>query len=62
MDFQKFVDGFKTMTCVISVEILDDGSYGAIKIVTGNKPYIDSIEQVNPDAPEMLTHKFVPNL
>ena len=62
MDFQKFVDGFKTMTCIISVEILDDGSYGAIRIVTGNKPYIDSIEQVNPDAPEMLTHKFVPNL
>ena len=61
MDFQKFVDGFKSMTCVISVEIRDDGSYGAIKIVAGNKAYIDSIEQETPDAPKMLTNKFIPN-
>ena len=43
MDFKTFVDGFKTMTCIISVEKFPDGSYGNIRIVTGNKAYIDSI-------------------
>ena len=60
MDFKAFVDTFNTMTCVISVEKFSDGSYGNIRIVTGNKAYIDSIEN-SPDAPKMLTNKFVPN-
>ena len=61
MDFQKFVDGFKSMTCVVSVEKLENGGYGAIKIVAGNKAYIDSIEKESPNTPKMLTNKFVPN-
>ncbi len=60
MDFKTFVDNFKTMTCVISVEKFPDGSYGNIRIVAGNKAYIDSIENM-PDGPQMLTKKFVPN-
>ena len=60
MDFQKFVDGFLPMTCVISVEKLPDGKWGEIRIVAGNKAYIDSIEN-NPDAPKMLRSKFIPN-
>ncbi|MBO7638760.1 MAG: GGDEF domain-containing protein, partial [Treponema sp.] len=60
MDFQKFVDTFTTSTCVISVEKLPDGGYGSIKIVTGNKAYIDSIEHAG-DGPHLLTNKFVPN-
>ena len=60
MDFKKFVDNFKTMTCVMSVEKFPDGSYGNIRIVTGNQAYIDSIEKMT-DGPKMLSNKFVPN-
>ena len=60
MDFQKFVDGFDTMTCIISVEKLEDGKWGEIRIVTGNKAYIDSIENM-PDVPKALSAKFIPN-
>lgn len=60
MDYQKVVDSIGVMTCVISVEKKEDGSYGTIRIVTGNKAYIDSIEGAN-GAPKMLTDKFVPN-
>ena len=61
MDFKSFVDMFDVMTCVISVETKEDGSYGEIRIVTGNQAYINSIEHANPDVPQMLTSKFVPN-
>ena len=60
MDFQKFVDGFQTMTCIMSVENLGNGKYGEIRIVAGNKAYIDSIENM-PDMPAALSKKFVPN-
>lgn len=60
MDFQKFVDTFTTSTCIISVEKLPDGGYGSIKIVTGNKAYIDSVEHAG-DGPKLLTSKFIPN-
>ena len=47
------------MTCVISVEKRETG-YGKIRIVTGNQPYIASIEK--PDGGvELMTQKFVPN-
>ncbi len=60
MDFQKFVDTFSAATCVISVEKLPDGAYGKIRIVTGNKAYIDSIEQAG-EGPRLLSSKFIPN-
>lgn len=60
MDFQKFVDGFEPMTCIISVENLGDGKWGEIRIVAGNKAYIDSIEN-NPDMPQAFQKKFIPN-
>ena len=60
MDFQKFVDGFSPMTCVMSVEKLPDGKYGEIRIVAGNKAYVDSIENM-PDAPKAFSNKFIPN-
>ena len=37
MDFQAFVDSIDAMTCVISVEMLDNGHYGDIRLVAGNK-------------------------
>jgi len=60
MDFQKIVDGIGAMSCVVSVEKLENGGRGTIRIVTGNRAYIDSIEKPTPGT-EMLTTKFVPN-
>ena len=60
MDFQAIADSFSTMTCIISVEKKKNGSYGEIRIVAGNKPYIQSIEGM-PDVPQMLSNKFIPN-
>ena len=60
MDLQSYVDGFGAMTCVVSVEKLAGGGYGKIRIVTGNRAYLDSLE--NPvSGMEMLTRKFIPN-
>ena len=59
MDYQKFVDGILPMTCIMSVEKLPDGGYGKIRIVAGNKAYVDSIEGNN--GPKMLMDKFIPN-
>ena len=62
MDFQSFVDKIEPMTCIISVEKFSDGSYGNIRLVAGNKAYIESIE--NKDAissTQMLKNKFIPN-
>ena len=44
MNFQKIVDGISGMACVISVEKITGDAYGTIRIVTGNKAYIESIE------------------
>ncbi|MCR5410493.1 MAG: EAL domain-containing protein [Lachnospiraceae bacterium] len=60
MDFQAAVDAMSAMTCLVSVERKPDGGYGKIRIVTGNKAYIDSIEHPAPGT-EMLTYRFVPN-
>ncbi|MCR4638103.1 GGDEF domain-containing protein [Ruminococcus sp.] len=60
MDFQLFVDSVPAAACVVSVEKLENGNYGKLRIVTGNKPYIDSIERPA-DNLTMLTKKFIPN-
>ena len=73
MDFQKFVDGIYPMTSVLSVEKRQDGRCGEIRIVTGNKRYIDSIERPVYDGilkqsvkegavfvPNSLYYKYVP--
>ena len=60
MDLQKYVDGFGAMTCIVSVENLGNGKRGKFRIVTGNKAYIDSIENPAPGA-ELLIQKFTPN-
>ena len=59
MDFQAFVDNIDAMTCVISVEMLENGHYGDIRLVVGNKAYVDSIEQAW-DGPQLMSNKFVP--
>ena len=59
-DFQKVADGIAAMTCIVSVEKLPDGGCGEIRLVTGNRAYIDSIERPMQDV-VMLTKEFVPN-
>ncbi|MER2056199.1 MAG: sensor domain-containing diguanylate cyclase [Clostridia bacterium] len=61
MDLQKFVDQIEPMTCIMSVEEKEDGSCGEIRIVTGNKAYIDSIENPSPDVPLLKATRFEPN-
>ena len=60
MDFLTIVDGFSAATCIISVEKKTGNAYGQIRIVTGNKAYIDSIEGAG-DTPKLLSSKFIPN-
>lgn len=60
MDFQAIVDSMHAATCVVSVEKLGDGDYGKIRIVTGNRTYLDTIEKPM-DNVQMLTKEFVPN-
>lgn len=60
MNFQSLVDSVPTAACIVSVEKLEDNNYGKIRIVTGNRIYLDSIERPA-DNLVMLTRKFVPN-
>ena len=54
MDFDSILSKYKTTTCIMSVETFEDGSYGNIRIVAGNKPHCDDMLQT--------MHKpFVPN-
>jgi len=59
-DFKAVVDHLGAMSCVVSVERLEDGRRGKFRIVAGNQAYIDSIEKPAPGT-EMLTDKFTPN-
>ena len=62
MDFQSFVDKIEPMACIISVERFTDGSYGNIRLVTGNKAYIRSIENKDTiSSTQMLKNTFIPN-
>ena len=56
MDFEKILSGYKTKTCVISVEKYPDGGYGNIRIAAGNRAHCDEMENVMhrtfiPDSP-----------
>ena len=62
MNLQQLADRFEPMTCIMSVQVFDDGSYGNIRINCANKPYIDSIENPHNIAfAGMLTNKFIPD-
>ena len=59
MDLKLIVESFKAATCVLSVKKLPDGGYGDIRIVTGNTPYLATIETSY--VPGEPTKKFIPN-
>lgn len=63
MDYQKLAECFSAMTCIISIEKLSDGNFGNIRIVAGNKAYIDSIEDTENHiaANQMVSNKFIPD-
>ena len=62
MDFKGFADLFQPMTCIMSVETFPDGSYGNIRIVTGNEKYINATEYYEEmGAHDIFTNKFIPN-
>ncbi|MBR5116525.1 MAG: sensor domain-containing diguanylate cyclase, partial [Lachnospiraceae bacterium] len=60
MDFQALVDSMSAMSCVVSVERLPEDRPGKLRIVAGNRAYVDSIEHPAPGT-KMLKDKFVPN-
>ena len=70
MDFQKYVDGFYSTTCVLSVEKNNDGGYGDIRIVAGNQKFVDMAERppyitdpnipVNTFVPDCQYDKYLP--
>ncbi len=60
MDFIKFAEGFGALTCIMSVQKKSDDEYGELRIVAGNKAYVDSVEHPVGGL-EMNTTKFVPN-
>ena len=43
MDWKRFAERFDSMTCILSVEKKPDGGCGAVRIVTGNDRYLDSL-------------------
>ena len=58
-DFQNLADSIQAPTSVMSVEVLEDGSMGELRIVAGNRGYIDSIERPAGDY-QMKSDKFIP--
>ena len=64
MDFQKLADSYQAMACVFSVQKTEDGGCGEIRVVAGNKKYIDIVEHpIYALGPGMKMHdlpKFVP--
>ncbi len=70
MNFLNLANSFHAPTCIISVDRLPDDEYGAIRLVAGNKKYLEPIEhpvlpvlQNMPGIPEvfMQANEFVPN-
>lgn len=62
MDFQSFIDSYLAMSCVISIEKKNDGEYGDIRIVAGNKVFCFLAEHPPfEDSSNFTPVKFVPN-
>ena len=58
-DLQEYVDQFDSMTCIMSIEKLPDGSYGKMCIEVGNKAYRATFEQNAVEGVEMR-NRFIP--
>ena len=60
MDYQDIVNNIAAAACVVSVKKNADGNCGEVRIVTGNRKYLDTIEKPMGGL-EMLTKTFTPN-
>ena len=62
MDFEKIISDYKTTTCVMSVDKYEDGGYGNIRIVAGNKAHCDEMEKVmhRPFIPDSPYEEYLP--
>ena len=58
-EFQNLVDRIEAASCVVSVQVLEDGTCGEIRIVAGNKGYVDPIERPAGDY-GMRGNRFIP--
>ena len=54
MDYQKMLAEYECKTCIMSVEVFSDGSYGNIRVVDGNAAHCADIKMVT-------GHDFVPD-
>ncbi|MBR4199659.1 MAG: GGDEF domain-containing protein [Oscillospiraceae bacterium] len=62
MNFQEYVEGFQSMTCVISVEKISEDRYGEIRIVAANHSFTELLENPSNFAiPELRGRKFIPD-
>ena len=63
MDWKSFAERFESMTCIISVEKKPNGGHGAVRIVTGNGKYLDSLALAagGVDVDSDKKTEFVPN-
>ena len=59
-ELQKFVDSFRAMTSILSVEKTTDGSIGTIRIELANPQYVKSMEQRDGDGNSVFNQKFIP--
>ncbi len=46
MNYTELVEQYKCKTCVFSLDVNPDGTYGNILVVTGNKAFRDSVEEL----------------
>ncbi|SMC76807.1 diguanylate cyclase (GGDEF) domain-containing protein [Oscillospiraceae bacterium] len=62
MDFERLLSGYRSKTCIMSVERFPDGKYGNIRIVAGNKAHCDDMANVmhNPFVPDSPYEKYFP--
>lgn len=59
-DLQKFVDSFRAMTSILSVEKTTDGSIGTIRVELANPQYVASMEHRDNDGKSVFSQKFIP--
>ena len=59
-NLQNFIEQFKTMACILSVEKRNDGKAGNICIEIANKQYIEFLEKLNGNGKSSFETKFEP--
>ena len=59
-ELQNFVNSFRAITSVLSVEKTTDGSIGTIRIEAANPQYVGSMERKDEDGNSVFSQKFIP--